>query len=251
MKEPTTHCYADAERAKAHATLPNPGTHHLAFRDLPELLLKHTHGRKALDFGCGAGRSTRLLRAQGFQTCGIDDTAEYGDAVSFVDVEQHDSGAWLVYQYMGLNAETQPPPMAVRLNATGGEQAGPVSLDEASGRVAIARMGNRFAVGWLGPQGAPMELRLLGEDLSVAASYSLEVGPGMPHGVPSLIGSTSLLSWLACPSNPLTAPPSCRAAVHMGIRGNHDERAQVARAESATTCRRSQRRRIYRSHVRP
>lgn len=64
--------YADADRAKAYAQLEFPGTYHLAFRDLPTILAEHTAGRKAIDFGCGAGRSTRFLRQLGFDPLGVD-----------------------------------------------------------------------------------------------------------------------------------------------------------------------------------
>jgi trans-aconitate methyltransferase len=64
--------YEDEQRAEAYAALEFPGTYHLAFRDLPLLLQTHVHGRRALDFGCGAGRSTRFLADQGFETTGID-----------------------------------------------------------------------------------------------------------------------------------------------------------------------------------
>lgn len=64
--------YADAERAEAYATLEFPGTYFLAFRDLPRILQQHVAGRTALDFGCGAGRSTRFLQNLGFTTTGID-----------------------------------------------------------------------------------------------------------------------------------------------------------------------------------
>jgi SAM-dependent methyltransferase len=64
--------YEDAVRASAYAELEFPGTYYLAFRDIPELLARHVHGRHALDFGCGAGRSTRFLRQLGFDTLGID-----------------------------------------------------------------------------------------------------------------------------------------------------------------------------------
>ena len=53
--------YEDAVRAAAYADLEFPGTYYLAFRDLPELLGTPTSGSKALDFGCGAGRSVRFL----------------------------------------------------------------------------------------------------------------------------------------------------------------------------------------------
>jgi SAM-dependent methyltransferase len=44
----------------------------LAYRDLPTILAQHIQGRKALDFGCGTGRSTRFLRKLGFDAVGVD-----------------------------------------------------------------------------------------------------------------------------------------------------------------------------------
>jgi ubiquinone/menaquinone biosynthesis C-methylase UbiE len=35
-------------------------------------LQKHVKGRKAVDFGCGTGRSTRFLKKYGFDTIGVD-----------------------------------------------------------------------------------------------------------------------------------------------------------------------------------
>jgi SAM-dependent methyltransferase len=64
--------YEDEQRARAYADLDYPGTYYLAFRDIPELLQKHVSGKCALDFGCGAGRSTRFLRDLGFEVTGID-----------------------------------------------------------------------------------------------------------------------------------------------------------------------------------
>jgi ubiquinone/menaquinone biosynthesis C-methylase UbiE len=64
--------YEDDAYAAAYARLEFPGTYHLAFRDLPEIVRKHVAGRKALDFGCGTGRSTRFLAKLGFDTVGID-----------------------------------------------------------------------------------------------------------------------------------------------------------------------------------
>lgn len=65
-------CYEDASRANAYATLEFANTYYLAYRDLPAILATHVTGTKALDFGCGTGRSTRLLRKLGFQVTGID-----------------------------------------------------------------------------------------------------------------------------------------------------------------------------------
>lgn len=64
--------YDDELRAKAYAALEFPGTYYLAYRDLPAIIAEHVQGRKALDFGCGAGRSTRFLRKLGFEVVGID-----------------------------------------------------------------------------------------------------------------------------------------------------------------------------------
>ena len=64
--------YDDRERAHAYATLEFPGTYYLAYRDLPAIIAQHVTGRKALDFGCGAGRSTRFLKRLGFNAIGID-----------------------------------------------------------------------------------------------------------------------------------------------------------------------------------
>ena len=65
-------CYEDASRANAYASLEFANTYYLAYRDLPAILAEHVTGTKALDFGCGTGRSTRLLRKLGFQVTGID-----------------------------------------------------------------------------------------------------------------------------------------------------------------------------------
>ncbi len=68
--------YDDAAYAEAYARLEIPGTYYLAFRDLPGILRTHVSGTRAVDLGCGAGRSTRFLRALGFEATGIDIAAE-------------------------------------------------------------------------------------------------------------------------------------------------------------------------------
>jgi SAM-dependent methyltransferase len=72
MTKPFTNVYDDRDRARAYAELEFPGTYYLAFRDIPRLLAKHVTGTRALDFGCGAGRSSRFLRDQGFDVVGVD-----------------------------------------------------------------------------------------------------------------------------------------------------------------------------------
>ncbi|HEU4436002.1 MAG TPA: class I SAM-dependent methyltransferase [candidate division Zixibacteria bacterium] len=64
--------YDDELRAKAYAALEFPATYYLAYRDLPAIIAEHVRGKKALDFGCGAGRSTRFLRKLGFDVTGVD-----------------------------------------------------------------------------------------------------------------------------------------------------------------------------------
>ena len=54
--------YEDEVRADAYSRLEFPGTYYLAYRDLPAILHAHVTSGRALDFGCGAGRSTRFLK---------------------------------------------------------------------------------------------------------------------------------------------------------------------------------------------
>jgi SAM-dependent methyltransferase len=65
-------CYEDVSRANAYATLEFANTYYLAYRDLPAILAEHVTGTQALDFGCGTGRSTRLLQKLGFNVTGVD-----------------------------------------------------------------------------------------------------------------------------------------------------------------------------------
>ena len=68
--------YEDTVRAEAYSRLEFPGTYFLAYRDLPEILSRHLAARRAVDFGCGAGRSTRFLRRLGFEAVGVDTSAD-------------------------------------------------------------------------------------------------------------------------------------------------------------------------------
>jgi SAM-dependent methyltransferase len=72
MNDTFCNVYEDETRARAYATLQFPGTYYLAFRDLPALIRRYNHGSRALDFGCGTGRSTRFLRNLGLEVIGAD-----------------------------------------------------------------------------------------------------------------------------------------------------------------------------------
>jgi ubiquinone/menaquinone biosynthesis C-methylase UbiE len=67
-----TNTYEDASYAEAYAKLEFAGTYYLAYRDLPQIIRAHVQGNKALDFGCGTGRSTRFLQRLGFEAVGVD-----------------------------------------------------------------------------------------------------------------------------------------------------------------------------------
>lgn len=68
--------YEDDRRASAYDELDLGGTYALAFRGLTDLLRQHVGGRRAVDFGCGTGRSTRFLQGFGFSTIGLDISRE-------------------------------------------------------------------------------------------------------------------------------------------------------------------------------
>ena len=72
MNDKFGNVYEDQERARAYATLQFPGTYYLAFRDLPVLIRRYNRGSRALDFGCGTGRSTRFLKNLGLNVTGAD-----------------------------------------------------------------------------------------------------------------------------------------------------------------------------------
>lgn len=73
---PFTNCYQDGSRAGAYATLEFANTYYLAYRDIPGILAEHVTGTRALDFGCGTGRSSRFLRKLGFDVVGVDISEE-------------------------------------------------------------------------------------------------------------------------------------------------------------------------------
>ena len=67
-----TNVYDDGRRAESYAKLDFPGTYYLAFRDLEAIFAEHVKGAAALDFCCGAGRSTRFLKKLGFDAAGME-----------------------------------------------------------------------------------------------------------------------------------------------------------------------------------
>jgi len=67
-----TNCYQDVTRANAYAQLEFANTYYLAYRDLPDIVREYVTGTKAIDFGCGTGRSTRFARQLGFHVVGVD-----------------------------------------------------------------------------------------------------------------------------------------------------------------------------------
>ena len=64
--------YEDSRRAAAYNELELGGTYDLVFRNLPGLLERQVKGTRALDFGCGTGRSARFLQKLGFDITGLD-----------------------------------------------------------------------------------------------------------------------------------------------------------------------------------
>jgi ubiquinone/menaquinone biosynthesis C-methylase UbiE len=64
--------WGNPTRADSYSKLEFPNTYYLAYRDLPEIISQHVTGNRAVDFGCGTGRSTRFLKQLGFEVIGID-----------------------------------------------------------------------------------------------------------------------------------------------------------------------------------
>ena len=79
--------YEDVKRAESYAKLEFPGTYYLAYRDLPAIIGENVAGRAALDFGCGAGRSTRFLKKIGFDATGVDISSDMVNKAHDIDPE--------------------------------------------------------------------------------------------------------------------------------------------------------------------
>ena len=100
MSDSFSNVYEDEVRANAYAGLEFPGTYYLGFRDLPDLTARHVAGKTALDFGCGAGRSTRFLRDLGFNVIGVD----ISDAMLSQAIERDPAGVYLRVAEADLSA---------------------------------------------------------------------------------------------------------------------------------------------------
>jgi len=106
MSPAFSNVYDDKVRAAAYARLEFHGTYYLAYRDLPAILGEHVRGTKALDFGCGAGRSTRFLQALGFAPVVGVDIAEHMVAQARARDPQGDYRLMRDGDFSGLEAGT-------------------------------------------------------------------------------------------------------------------------------------------------
>lgn len=82
--------YLNSEDAKKYSLsgIENT-TYYLAYRDIPALLKKHAKGVRALDYGCGTGRSTRFLKDLNFETIGVDTSKEMLQQALEIDAKNH------------------------------------------------------------------------------------------------------------------------------------------------------------------
>jgi SAM-dependent methyltransferase len=80
-----THDYE--KHAGEYAELGLEGTQYLAFRDIPMLIREYAGSvASVLDYGCGAGRSTRFLKRLGFDAIGVDVSQEMLEQARSKDV---------------------------------------------------------------------------------------------------------------------------------------------------------------------
>lgn len=79
--------WGNQTRAESYAKLEFPNTYYLAYRDLPQIIATHVTGNKAVDFGCGTGRSTRFLKNLGFEVTGIDISQDMLNIAKLLDIQ--------------------------------------------------------------------------------------------------------------------------------------------------------------------
>lgn len=89
-----THDYQ--EFSEQYSNLQIEDSYFLAFRAAAELLKKYnSSGNRLLDFGCGAGRSTRFLRSLGFETISADISQDMLQQAQQLDPGNQESYYWL------------------------------------------------------------------------------------------------------------------------------------------------------------
>ena len=96
--------WGNKTRAESYSKLEFPNTYYLAYRDLPEIVSRHVTGDRAIDFGCGTGRSSRFLKQLGFNVIGIDISKDMLEIARSYDL----SGDYQLvsngkYDHLGLN----------------------------------------------------------------------------------------------------------------------------------------------------
>lgn len=127
-----------------------------------------------------------------------------GDMVRFVRLIPHSEGAWLVYQYAGLNAEQPPPLMAMRIRPDGTVLLGATAVLDGSqffAEPALAAIGDQLLVGWVDafdPNGeADIMLRVL-DDGANELTQNMHHVPSVPSRL-SALGSPDamhvLIGW--------------------------------------------------------
>lgn len=72
-------------KASLYAQFQIMGTSYLAFRDIPQLIKKYANGNKTLDYGCGAGRSTRFLKSLDLDVAGVDTSVAMIEQAQTID----------------------------------------------------------------------------------------------------------------------------------------------------------------------
>jgi ubiquinone/menaquinone biosynthesis C-methylase UbiE len=73
--------------AEEYSQLDIKDTFYLGYRDIPKFIKKYVKGKKALDFGCGSGRSTRFLKKLGFDTTSVDKNKDQINEAKKLDPE--------------------------------------------------------------------------------------------------------------------------------------------------------------------
>jgi len=96
VKEMTKTIYKSQEASKySKLSLLGEGTIYLSFRDLEEMIHKHPHtsslpSLKVIDYGCGAGRSTRYLKSLGIAAVdGVDISEDMIYQAQQLDIEKN------------------------------------------------------------------------------------------------------------------------------------------------------------------